>query len=195
LPARDGLLQSRTNADKRRDAMTMHLQYLRYILRHKWYVFQECCKLGIVWRGIWHDLSKFRPDEWLPYARYFYGTYRKQADLTVYEKTYYWDVRTQESVSDEFDGAWLRHIHRNPHHWQWHILREDDGGVKVLEMPWDDMLEMVADWRGAGKAQGKGDNTEAWYGENKGKMKLHPRTRQVVEELIGVAPTPTKAGG
>lgn len=169
--------------------MNMHLQYLKYMLRHKWYVFQECRKAGILWRGIVHDLSKFRPDEWLPYARYFYGgAHRKWKDVTAYEKTYFWQAAwhdTQECVDDEFDAAWLKHIHRNPHHWQYWVLREDNGAEKCLPMPWDDMAEMLCDWRGAGKAQGYGDNTIEWYGKNKDKMRLNPHNRDLVEELIG----------
>jgi hypothetical protein len=46
------------------------------------------------------------------------------------------------------------------------------------------ILEMIADWRGAGKAQGKGDNTVAWYAENKGKMQLDEWTRSQIERLV-----------
>ena len=162
-----------------------HLKYLRYILLHKWYVFQECRKAGITWRGICHDLSKFRPDEWFPYLRKFYGTWPKQADLSVYEKTYFWP-RTQEDIDFEFNEAWLKHIHRNPHHWQWYILKEDDGDAKCLPMSWGDMVEMLCDWRGAGKAQGFGDNTVKWYLEHKDKMRLHPQTRAWIEAQLGL---------
>ena len=48
-------------------------KYTWYIIRHKWYVFIECCKLGIIWRGIWHDWHKFLPGEFFPYAIHFNG--------------------------------------------------------------------------------------------------------------------------
>ena len=47
-------------------------------------------------------------------------------------------------------------------------------------------MEMLCDWRGAGKAQGYGDNTDKWYQANKGKMQLHPETRGWVEQQLGV---------
>ena len=50
-----------------------HLSYLRYILAHKWFVLVECVKMGIIWQGIVHDLSKMTPREFLPYARFFYN--------------------------------------------------------------------------------------------------------------------------
>jgi hypothetical protein len=51
-----------------------HLGYAWYVLRHKWYVFRECCKRGIWLQGLIHDWSKLLPDEWGPYAGFFYGS-------------------------------------------------------------------------------------------------------------------------
>ena len=79
-----------------------------------------------------------------------------------------------------FDYAWLLHQKRGKHHWQWWILPEDDGGIKVLPMPDKYRKEMLADWRGAGKAQGTPDSYK-WYMHNKEKMQLHPDTRKWVE--------------
>jgi len=50
-----------------------YLKYLKYILKHKWYVMIECFKNGLIWRGLMHDLSKFLPSEFIPYANFFYG--------------------------------------------------------------------------------------------------------------------------
>jgi len=155
--------------------MTKDLQYLKYLIRHKWHVLVECCKCGLPWAGIVHDLSKFLPSEWVPYRNYFYD--RPPLPSTGYiHKT---------GVDERFDRAWLKHIHRNPHHWQWYILHEDDGPVKVLEMPLRYRMEMLCDWKGAGKAQGKPD-TAAWYRENRKNMVLGPRTRLWVEHHLGV---------
>ncbi len=54
-------------------SLRSHWLYLQYLLCHKWWVFWYCCLYGIPWRGIVHDLSKFRPDEWFPYVNAFYG--------------------------------------------------------------------------------------------------------------------------
>lgn len=146
--------------------------YLGYVIRHKRYVFQASCKLGIPLRGLLHDLSKFRPSELLPYARSFNnsdGSPRSDRP---------------EDVRDAFDYAWLLHIHRNPHHWQYWVLREDDGDLKALPMPEEYVREMVADWIGAGLAQGHGNDVLPWYEKNKDKMILHPETRIRVEFLL-----------
>lgn len=148
------------------------------MLRHKWFVFIECCKLGIPLRGLWHDWSKFLPWEWFPYAEYFYGE-----ETPKKPKTGYFHKMGRD---DQFDFAWLLHQKRNKHHWQWWTLPEDCGKVKILPMPDVYRKEMLADWRGAGKAQGYGDNTSVWYEANKDKMQLHPETRKWIEKQLGL---------
>ena len=59
--------------------MNKYFKYFHYIIRHKWFVFLECYKEGIIWRGITHDLSKFLPSEFFPYANHFYG--EKNSDI------------------------------------------------------------------------------------------------------------------
>lgn len=157
-----------------------YLKYCWYVIRHKWFVFIESYKLGIPWLGIIHDWSKFLPSEFLPYANFFYGSDAKQ----VRDETGYY--KPTDTGNSEFDFAWLLHQKRNKHHWQWWILPEDDGGFKVLEIPNRYKLEMLADWRGAGKAQGT-PNTLVWYAKNKNKIKLGNNTRQWIENELGYA--------
>lgn len=85
---------------------------------------------------------------------------------------------------NEFDQAWVKHQHRNPHHWQHWCLLQDDGQFKTLLMPRQYVREMVADWLGAGMAQGHGNDLNEWYERNKDKIKLHPDSRVLTESLI-----------
>lgn len=159
--------------------MIAHLKYLEYVLRHKWFVFLACLHYGLVWRGIKHDWHKFLPDEWFPYVRFFYGKKgepTQRRDATGYYKP-------TDTGNSAFDFAWLLHQKRADHHWQWWVLPEDEGGVKVLEMSDVARKEMIADWRGAGKAQGS-PNTWEWWEANKHKLQLHPTTRIWVEVEI-----------
>src|SRR5690349_4010162 len=128
--------------------MTRHWRYLLYVVRHKWFVYRAGRALGVGrWQLVVHDWSKFRPSEWMPYANFFYGPKPKPVrDATGYYKP-------TDTGDEAFDFAWLLHQKRNPHHWQWWLLPEDDGGVKVLPMPDRYRREMLADWRGAGLAQ------------------------------------------
>ena len=163
-----------------------HLRYAWYLAKHKWFVFVACCGLGIPLAGIIHDWSKFLPDEWLPYARSFYGPqYPKLLDIHGDERNRALDSgHYKEAIREAFDLAWLKHQHRNPHHWQFWVLREDSGKTKVLEMPDRYRREMLADWRGAGRAMGKGDDVRSWYRDHKGLMLLASETRAWIEEQL-----------
>ena len=150
----------------------MYLKYLKYIIRHKWFVFIECFKIGwkqkklnMFWRGIMHDISKFYPSEFIPYARYFYGDYPSIYDVQPGYKYEYCGLYKHD-VERQFDQARLYHIHRNPHHWQYWLLQEDDGPLKRIPMPTKYLREMVADWRGAGKVITGKDNLTKWYVQN-----------------------------
>ena len=161
--------------------MKKYFKYLNYLIKHKWFVFLECCKEGIFWQGVIHDLSKFKPDEFFPYANHFYGEKKYQDVKDRNETGYYKPIDTGD---DAFDFAWLLHQKRNRHHWQWWILPYDNGTFKILEMPLKYKKEMFCDWKGAAKAQGYKDNTIVWYEKHKDKMQLGPETRAWIEIKI-----------
>ena len=163
--------------------MKMIVKYIRKVVRHKWFVFVEACKLGVPWLGITHDMSKFRLREMLPYAKYFNGEYLSAVMVMEYPG---YKGPVQETVDAAFDVAWNEHQKCNRHHWQYWLLVNDNSEpqVKTLPMPEKYVREMVADWIGAGKAYGNTD-TLGWYKENKDKQVMHTATRSRVEELIG----------
>jgi len=133
--------------------------------------------MRIIWRGIIHDLSKFLPSEFVPYANHFYGDKKQKRDKTGYYKP-------TDTGDKDFDFAWLLHQKRNRHHWQWWILPEDKGGIIILDMPIKYRKEMLCDWRGASRAQGYGNSIIKWYEKNKNKMQLHKDTRKWIERKI-----------
>lgn len=149
--------------------MKRHWSYLKYVLRHKWFVLVASFKIGApLWRAIVHDMSKFLPSEWTPYAR----TFCKPDGSKQYDET------------PEFNKAWLLHQHRNPHHWQSWLLRMDRGDVVAIQMPKKYAYEMVADWMGAGRAiSGRWECAE-WYEKNKDKIILHSGTKATVEYIL-----------
>ena len=162
--------------------MTKYIKYLNYILRHKWYVFVECWKSHIRWQGFIHDWSKFRLSEFVPYARYFYGNYPKFDS----GKSAAFGGLFKEDIKRHFDKAWLYHIHRNRHHWQYWLLQEDDGPQKNIPIPLKYLKEMLADWRGAGKAITGIDNTPQWYLDNAHRINLKIINRRWIERKLGV---------
>lgn len=163
------------------NAIRQDLRYLRYIARHKLYVAVACLREGLWLRALTHDLSKLRPDEWRPYRAYFYGERgtENQAANT--------GGKPDETGDRPFDLAWLRHQHRNPHHWQFYLLRKDDGSTVALPMAEQDRVEMLCDWWGAGAAitgEASWARTRRWYQDNADKIVLHPSTRARVEAFL-----------
>ena len=155
--------------------MRKHFLYLKYVLRHKWYVLRAGLTLGVpLWTLIIHDWQKFTPREWSPYVWSFYGPWS-------------YDERPDE-LKGAFNYAWLHHIHQGPHHWQYWILREDSGSTHVLQMPDKYQREMLADWIGASFAITGKDNTAQWYKDSmsKGKIILHSETQKWVEQQLQV---------
>lgn len=171
--------------------MAKNRRYLWYLLRHKFWVFVYGIRLGIPLLALMHDQSKFDPEEWGPYADWFYG----------YEGGPY---APHQSVHDytqrklDFIEAFQHHWMRNKHHWQYWcatIHWDTDGhGYSMLHdeanprpMPDRYRREMVADWMGAGRAISGRNDVLAWYIKNQGGIMLHAETRAWVERAIGFA--------
>jgi hypothetical protein len=157
-----------------------HLQYLLYVLRHKWFVFLACRRLHVpLWRAIIHDWTKFLPSEWFPYVRSFYNPDGSKRETRTDDGTL-----DSSTVAQEFAAAWLHHQKYNPHHWQYWVVINDEDGTVALPMPTVYIREMVADWDGAGRAiTGKSDPV-GWYRRNGHKMIMHKSTRFVLENIL-----------
>ncbi len=159
--------------------MKQYIAYLAYVLRHKWFVLRACLSLRVPLRiALVHDWTKFLPREWFPYVRQFYnkdGTKK----LSIRDKTGAYDPAAQPI---EFQAAWLSH-QRNKHHWQAWVSLGDKGHLVALPIPHIYVREMLADWIGAGAAQGKVD-PRGWYAKNGDKMVLHPSTRRYLEMIL-----------
>ena len=111
-----------------------------------------------------HDRSKYWEEEYYPYCEYFYGTKSKK-------------------VETEFNYAWLHHIHNNPHHWQYWVLKHDDEPEEALDMPYEYIIEMICDWWSFSHKTGKLDEIFSWYEQHKG-MVLSKKTRETVEDIL-----------
>ena len=142
--------------------------YAKYVFYHKWRVmvwgWYLTYDISFMWQCFCHDMSKFLPGEWFPYAKFF-GDGQLQEDKKA------------------FLQAWSMHLARNPHHWQY-FTRASDVGMVALEMPAHYVYEMVADWQAAGEAQGNKTNIYDWYDQNKCMMTLHENTKSLVGILI-----------
>lgn len=118
-----------------------------------------------------HDNSKTRPDEYFPYDDYFY--IRK-------------NNRSHEVV-ENFNRAFLFHLHENPHHWQYWVLTDDNkgDGVKTIEMPLSYIFEMICDWWSFSWRNDDLTSIFKWWDEHKEWIRLHPRTKRTVNYILG----------
>ena len=113
-----------------------------------------------------HDASKRTEKEYEAYDKYFYGG----------NKSF--------KVVQDFNYAWLHHIHHNPHHWQYWVLQHDDEPEETLEMPKNRVIEMICDWWSFSWKSGNLGEIFDWYEKHKD-MKLHEKTREMVEDILG----------
>ena len=144
--------------------------YLASLNQHIAAVRQAGLKLGVPLAQLdVHDQSKFSLEEFPYYARNFFG---------------------DKGDPDGWAAAWLHHIHYNPHHWQHWLFA--DGQVRgdspveggAVRMPYKYVLEMVADWMGAGLAyHGSGDMSQ-WLRRNLGRIRLHSEARIALHKIL-----------
>lgn len=145
------------------------LKHFAKICKHKWWVFYYCCKAGIPWRGIKHDMSKFSPTEFWESVRYYQGS-RSPIDA----------CKEENGVSK----AWLHHKGRNRHHYEFFIDNLDSGGT-ALQMPFEDALELICDYLGAARAYlGKEfsfqKEWEWWLNKSNKPLLMHPHTKAFI---------------
>ena len=149
------------------------IKHFGLITRHKWYVFQYCCKAGLVWRGIKHDMSKYSPVEFWESVKYFTG-----------DKSPIDNCKKENGHSK----AWMHHKGRNTHHYEYWQDNFDNGGVPV-QMPYEDAIELVCDYLAAGRAYNKGNlSLESewnwWLNKTSGPIAMHPQTKAFVYMML-----------
>jgi hypothetical protein len=133
------------------------------------------------WTAVIHDWTKFTPTEWFPYVQSFYNPDGSKRNPKTASGTL--DIN---KTARSFAAAWNSHQKTNKHHWQYWVLINDEDGTVPLEIPEGYVREMLADWEGAGKAiTGKADPV-GWYTRNYDKFMFHPKTRALVEQLLGL---------
>lgn len=110
--------------------------HLKKIIIHKFYVCVYCWKLGLIWQGLTHDLSKFSPIEFIESVKYYQGT-MSPIDIC--------------KCMNGYSNAWLHHKGRNKHHYLYWI-DELNNELISIEMPKKYLYEMLCDYIGAGKA-------------------------------------------
>jgi len=146
--------------------------YFKYIIEHKKNVFIECWKEGLYIHAFLHDLSKFLPSEFIPYAKFFYETNRTKK------------YKQSDESNLNFQKGWLKHQKRNKHHWNYWVSITRVDKIIALPMPKKYIRQMICDWRGMSRKFG--GTAEEYYKKNVNKFILHENTTFCIELLLGI---------
>lgn len=109
------------------------IKHFKLVAKHKFLVFKFCCKLGVPFRGLVHDLSKYSFEEFGESIKYYTGT--KSPISECKEKNGY-------------SRAWLHHKGRNKHHLEYWVDLTAPNPAPVIEYKY--VAEMVSDKMAAG---------------------------------------------
>lgn len=120
-------------------------------------------------RNLWvHDLSKFSANEAFGYAAYNFK------NPTPVQK-------------QSFEASWHHHKMNNPHHPEYWHNPNRSGVLEPIKMPTIYIVEMLADWIGAGRTYGS--TLEAWLPDNLSKFQFGPNrsiVREIIEQLANI---------
>lgn len=147
--------------------------HFKKICIHKWWVFYYCCKAGIPFQGIVHDLSKFSPVEFFENVKY------------------YCDDSSPIAACKEdkgYSNAYLHHKGRNKHHYEYWVDKFDFGGV-ALKMPLKYQKEMLCDYLGAarayfGKSFSYSKEYQWWLKKKSNPLLMHKDTQLFIETCL-----------
>lgn len=146
-------------------------KHLKTINAHKRLVRKLCFKLGLYKQGIFHDLSKYLPAEFLVGVKYYQG---------------YRSPNNKEREEIGYSSAWLHHKGRNKHHYEYWV---DYGlnGEKTLvgiEMPLKYVAEMLADRIAASKNYEKekytNESSLRYFEKGMDNKVMHPETSKLL---------------
>ncbi len=108
-------------------------QHFKTITRHRLLVMAGCFRIGLIWQGLTHDLSKYAPTEFLAGARYYQGNRSPNA---------------AEREDKGYSEAWMHHKGRNRHHYEyWTDMNMEKRVYESVPMPRKYLAEQIMDRR------------------------------------------------
>ena len=148
--------------------------HFKTITRHRHKVIAHCAKAGILWQGLFHDLSKYLPAEFIPGARFCTGTRSPNEG---------------EREAYGYSLAWMHHKGRNRHHFEyWTDYNPKVKRVEPVKMPLRFVVEMFCDRVAASKIyQGKNykpTHPLEYFELGRSHRIIHPETSDLLEKLL-----------
>ena len=150
------------------------LRHFMTITKHRHAVIRHCKKAGILWQGLFHDLSKYSPAEFLSGAKYYQGD-KSPNDM---ERRVY-----------GYSKAWMHHKGRNRHHFEyWTDYNPEVGRYGPVKMPINYVKEMFCDRVAASKIYQGDKYTEShpieYFERGRKNRLIHQETSDFLEKLL-----------
>lgn len=150
------------------------ISHFKTITRHRHEVIKNCFKAGIGVQGLFHDLSKYTPTEFLPGVEYYQGTRSPNEG-------------EREAIG--YSTAWMHHKGRNKHHYEyWTDYNPETKLMSGVKMPTRYFVEMVCDRIAASKIYYGENYTDsaplAYFNKGKGRLVMHPDTAKELKKVL-----------
>lgn len=148
--------------------------HITNILVHKYWVMKYGREIGLCyWQLFKHDLSKFSPIEFKESVKFYKGESSPIPECKKYKG---------------YSNAWQHHKGRNSHHYEY-WTDYIDGELKAIPMPYNFVLELIADWMAAGRTyMGKSFTFEGqcgwWENKKKENPLIHPVTISLIDHFF-----------
>jgi len=154
--------------------MKKAIKHFITITRHRHAVIAHCKRAGILWQGLWHDLSKYNPVEFSSGIKYYTGTRSPNDD---------------ERARKGYSSAWMHHKGRNRHHFEyWTDYDPQTRVMRPVKMPAKYVAEMFCDRVAASKIYQGEKYTDQYpldyFMKAKPVRVIHPETSDILEELL-----------
>ena len=146
--------------------------HLSTITRHRHLVIAHCAKAGILFQGLFHDLSKYGYTEFSQGVKYYSGVHSPTED---------------ERRENGYSLAWMHHKGRNRHHWEyWTDYSIAEKRYVPIPVPRRYLAEMLCDRVAASKIYKGEGYTDASPLEYllAGKDIMHPDTKETLIRFL-----------
>ncbi len=151
--------------------------HFKTITRHRHKVIAHCAKAGILWQGLFHDLSKYTFAEFKAGARHWAEGKRSPNEV---ERSIY-----------GYSPAWLHHKGRNRHHYEywWDYSPKAKENLPV-KMPVRFLKELICDRVAASKIYQGENYTQKhpldYFSKDIASRFIYPTTHNEIEKILAI---------
>ena len=151
--------------------------HFKTITKHRHKVISHCAKAGILWQGLFHDLSKYTLSEFQAGARHWAEGKRSPNEV--------------EREKYGYSPAWLHHKGRNRHHFEywWDYSPKAKENLPV-KMPVRFLKELICDRVAASKIYRGAEYTQThpldYFSKDVASKFIHPATSKEVEKILTI---------